>query len=309
MIRFDRIVFPTDFSDCSDHALSYAVFLANRFEGELHMLHALVLHGEDPANPDHRFPEMHALLGRLEEVAHSELGRVAEREELAVLTVRQEQRRGFDPGGVILDYAQEIDAELIVMGTHGRRGARRLLLGSVAEDVLRRSPIPTLFVRQSGDRTHLETLDTLLVPVDFSATSKGVVRWAASLAQSLQARLRLLHVIEIPVLPSVYGQPIPIDMTDLRRRSLDALERLAVETGVAGEGTDFLVSTGLPATEIAAEAERLEAGMIVMPPRSHGRLEHFLAGRTTDLVMRTAPCPVLTTGLRSTVVEDGGEEE
>lgn len=307
MIHFDRIVFPTDFSECSNHALGYAVLLADRFESELHMLHAVVLHGDDPANPEQRFPEAHALLDRLEKVAQSELGRVAAREDLAVLKVRQEQRRGFDPGSVILDFAREIDAGLIVMGTHGRRGARRLLLGSVAENVLRRSPVPVLFVRQSGERTHLERIDTILAPVDFSPASKLAVRQAAALAETLAASLRLLHVIETPVLPSVYGQPMPFDTTDLRRRSLAALEQLAEEAGVADEGTDFLASPGYPATEIVAEAERLEAGLIVMPPFSRGRLEHFLTGRTTDLVVRTAPCPVLTTGVRPPV--PGAEAE
>ena len=105
MLDFQRIVFPTDFSECSDQAFDYAVFMAERFDSELHMLHAQVLHFEDPANPTHQFPETQALLDRLEKVAHSELGEVASRDDVSVLRIRQAQRRGFDIGSVILDFA------------------------------------------------------------------------------------------------------------------------------------------------------------------------------------------------------------
>jgi nucleotide-binding universal stress UspA family protein len=311
MLSFERIVFPTDFSECSDQALNYAVFLAERFESELHMLHAQVLHTTDLNHPDQRFPEAHALLDRLETVAHSELGEVAARSDLSVLRVRQAQRRGLDPGSVILDYRREIDAGLIVMGTHGRRGIRRLFLGSVAEDVLRRSSCPVLLVREAAERTHLEGIGTMLVPVDFSLASKLALAKAAELARVLKSRLRLIHIIEIPALPSIYGQPMTFDTTDLRQRSLAALERLAVELGVAGEETEYLAIPGHPATEIVSEAERLKAGLIVMPSHNRGPLSHFLTGRTTDLVVRSSPCPVLTTGTAATAVAGTavGEEE
>jgi len=298
MLDLKRIVFPTDFSDCSDHALDYAVFMAGRFDSQLHMLHAQVLHADDPANDEQGFPEAHALLDRLERVAHSELGERAQRSDVSVLRIRQAQRRGFDAGSVILNFAKEIDAGLIVMGTHGRRGARRLLLGSVAEDVLRRSPRPVLLVREAGERTHLESIDSLLVPIDFSAASRAALGEAADLAESLRARLRLLHVVDIPSLPSVYGQPLVLDMSELSRRALTALENLAAEHKL--EEAEVTTVVGDPATEIVAEAVKAGVGMIVMPPHNRGHLADFLTGRTTDQVVRKAPCPVLTTGLAST---------
>lgn len=306
MLSFEKIVFPTDFSECSDQAFDYAVFMAERFESELHMLHAQVLHFEDPANPTHQFPEAHALLDRLEKVAHSELGAVAERGDLSVLKIRQALRRGFDIGSVILDFAHEIDAGLIVMGTHGRRGARRLLLGSVAEDVLRRSPGPVLLVREAGERTHLEKIETILVPVDFSKASRATVIQAAELARVIGARLRILHVVEIPSLPSVYGQPLIFDLSEITARSLTALEDLIAELNIGTEA-DLLVQPGHPATEIVADAEQSQAGLIVMPPHNRGHLGTLLTGRTTDQVVRQAPCPVLTTGIAATQTAGGAE--
>jgi len=309
MTPFKTIVFPTDFSSCSDRALDYAVLLAERFESQMHMLHAQVLHGDDPSNPRNEFPEANALLDRLENVAHSDLGSVVSRGDVSVLKVQQAQRRGFDPGEVILEFAREVDADLIVMGTHGRRGARRLLLGSVAEHLLRRSELPVLLVRESAERSHLEDIGTILAPVDFSAASKAAVVQAAELAKLLGSRLRLMHVIELPSVPSVYGQPLVFDTNDLTQRSLRALENLAIELGVAGETTDSIVTIGNPATEIVHEAKKDGAGLIVMPPHSRGALSHFLAGRTTDLVVRSAPCPVLTTGVHGENVTEVVEEE
>jgi len=303
MLDFQRIVFPTDFSECSDRAFDYGVFMAERFESELHMLHAQVLHFADPANPEHHFPETAALLDRLEKVAHSQLGAIAERGDLSVLKVRQAQRRGFDIGGVILEFVREIDAGLIVMGTHGRRGARRLLLGSVAEDVLRRSPGPVLLVREAGDRTHLEPIETILVPVDFSPASRAAVVKAAALSKAIGGRLRLLHVVEIPSLPSIYGQPLSFDLTEITTRSLTAMEDLVADLQVETEletEAELLALPGHPATEIVAEATRSRAGLIVMPPHNRGHLGALLTGRTTDQVVRRAPCPVLTTGIAAT---------
>lgn len=299
MFNFERIVFPTDFSECSDRAFDYGVFLAERFDSELHMLHAQVLHFEDPANPTHQFPEAHVLLDRLEKVAHSELGAVAGRRDISVLKIRQAQRRGFDIGTVILDFSREIGAGMIVMGTHGRRGARRLLLGSVAEDVLRRSPDPVLLVREAGERTHLEKIETILVPVDFSEASRAALIEAAELARVIGAGLRVLHVVEIPSLPSVYGQPLVFDLSEITARSLAALEELVAESDLAAEAK-LLALPGHPATEIVAEATKSEAGLIVMPPHNRGHLGTLLTGRTTDQVVRRAPCPVLTTGIAAT---------
>lgn len=306
MLNFERIVFPTDFSECSDRALDYGVFMAERFESELHMLHAQVLHFEDPANPTHQFPEAQALLDRLEKVAHSALGAVADRGDVSVLKIRQAQRRGFDIGSVILDFAREIDAGLIVMGTHGRTGARRLLLGSVAEDVLRRAPGPVLLVREAGERTHLEKIETILAPVDFSNASRNAVVEAAELARVVGAELRMLHVVEIPSLPSVYGQPLVFDLSEITARSLTALEDLAAELDLEAEAK-LLAVPGHPATEIVEEATKTKAGLIVMPPHNRGHLGTFLTGRTTDQVVRRAPCPVLTTGIAATVASEASE--
>ena len=98
MLNFKKVVFPTDFSTCSDQAFDYATLLAEQFGAELHLLNAVVLFDDDPGNPEQRFPEAAALLERLDEVSHSKLGEMVNHDLVAMLRVREIRRRGFSPG-------------------------------------------------------------------------------------------------------------------------------------------------------------------------------------------------------------------
>lgn len=287
------ILFPTDFSDCSRQALNHALFLAENFDAELHMLHAVVLHQEDPANPDLQFTSDVELLDRLSKIAQTRLAELAERTTTQV-KVRQVERRGFSASVVILEYADEVDADLVVMGTHGHRGAARFFLGSVAEQVVRHAHCPVLTLRAEPERA-LEAIQSILVPVDFSEQSRGAVETAAELAGRWNASIELLHVLEIPPLPAFYG-PVP-DVGSAQRLlelSTDELEGLG--RSLVPEGVDWKTTTleGAAASEIVRHAGEAGSDLIVIP--SHGRsgLDRLLLGSTTERVLRTADCPVLT---------------
>lgn len=140
MISLRRILSPTDFSAGSRRAAEYAGFLARRLGAELHLLHA-VLVGQERAADGDEAASVEQLLERQAESLRSELG-------APTIELRQVARRGYSAGVVILEYAVEMEAELIVLGTHGRRGAQRLLLGSVAEEVVRYANCPVLTVRE-----------------------------------------------------------------------------------------------------------------------------------------------------------------
>ena len=158
MIRIERILFPTDFFRCADQALDEALYLARRYGAELHMFHAIVLHAEDPHNPAHHFPDVEAIQARLEELAHTDMEAVLAEHEATGIVIRQVHARGISAAGAILEYAEENAADLIVMGTHGRTGIRRAVIGSVAEYVVRHAPCtvvcvkPTLETDESGER-------------------------------------------------------------------------------------------------------------------------------------------------------------
>ena len=166
-----RILYPTDFSATARQALTHALFLAEEYDAELHLLHAVVLHEYDPNDPEHHFPEPKELLKRMFEVADSGIAGLIDDQSAEALQIVEATRKGFAAGQVILDYAAEVDADLIVMGTHGRRGAARLLLGSVAAEVVRRAKCPVMTLCHADEPRTIEAIEKVLVPIDFSEHS------------------------------------------------------------------------------------------------------------------------------------------
>lgn len=150
MIKLDRILVPTDFSDFSKPALAYGCAMAARFDAELHLLHVV----PDPAM---LVPEAAAFSVESME-AQSDLLRVESMKTLNTLPadgwsngkpVVRETRIGA-AFMEIIDYAREQDIDLIVIGTHGRSGLMHVLMGSVAERIVRKSPCPVLTVKPEG---------------------------------------------------------------------------------------------------------------------------------------------------------------
>lgn len=140
------ILVPTDFSDCAEQALDYAVALAGKLGATVHLLNAITI-------PALGVPELGvALTSTMMESTvrthHGELDRLATHR--ASANIDTILRTG-DARDVIVDVAKEIGADLIVMGTHGRRGVRRALIGSIAEGVLRTAPCPVLTIRLRKD--------------------------------------------------------------------------------------------------------------------------------------------------------------
>ena len=150
MIKLDRILVPTDFSDFSKPALTYGCAIAARFDAELHLLHVV----PDPAM---LVPEAAAFSVESME-AQTELLRTESMKTLNTLPpdgwsdgkpVVREVRVGA-AFMEIIDYAREKDIDLIVIGTHGRSGLMHVLMGSVAERIVRKSPCPVLTVKPEG---------------------------------------------------------------------------------------------------------------------------------------------------------------
>lgn len=150
MLRLDKILVPTDFSDFSRPALDYGCELAARFESELHLLNAI----QDPMV----YAPEPVMLGTEAAERYMEEQRAAASEALAKLPggeqelgrpIAREVRLGT-AFVEILRYAKEVQIDLIVIGTHGRTGLKHVLLGSVAERVVRMAPCPVLTVRPEG---------------------------------------------------------------------------------------------------------------------------------------------------------------
>jgi nucleotide-binding universal stress UspA family protein len=292
-----RVVYATDFSRCAAQALPQAVRLADAFGAELHVLHAVVMLADDPHDPAAHLADAAAVAERLRALAAEKMAGAVAAAAAPALDVRQVQERGVSASGVILDYAAEIGADLIVLGTHGRRGVGHLFLGSVAEDVVRRASCAVLTVRERADEPATWRVAAVLVPVDFGPTALATVRAARELAARFGASLRLLHVVEVPVVPQFYfeGRVIePIDTAELRGRAVRQLEALAGEAGGPAVRTEAEAVEGRPWQGIVEYAARAAADLIVMSGEGLGSLGEMLLGSVTERVVRGAACPVLT---------------
>lgn len=277
-----RILFPTDLSEHAHAALPHAINLAALEGGELHLLHVMTLHGPTSAL-------MEELTG--EEKAREALDSLQTGESRVIRSVT----RAVAPSPAILDYADINDVDAIVMGTHGRRGFRRMMLGSVTEEVIRLGRWPVLSIRKSP---HAEEATfnyaRILAPVDFSVNSSVGVEAALDLARRFGARLDLLHVIDIPVLPEFYG-PVMAPSLNLKQATERAQEKMADLAGSLGDDVEVTtdIRVGAAATQIV-EAANDGADLIVIPTHGYSGWDRVLMGSVAEGVLRRAECPVLT---------------
>jgi nucleotide-binding universal stress UspA family protein len=148
MIELKRILFPTDFSDCSSEAKKYACTLTEQFDAELHVLHVVPrLVGFEPRifSPG----DLKAYQDSMTKQAQDQLASVLDSDWRSAHRVVTELRQGT-PFVEIVRYSKETNIDVIVISTHGRTGIPHMLLGSVAEKVVRKAPCPVLTVRPSG---------------------------------------------------------------------------------------------------------------------------------------------------------------
>jgi nucleotide-binding universal stress UspA family protein len=206
--------------------------------------------------------------------------------------------RGGRPADEIVAIARDLEADLIVMATHGRVGVERMLAGSVAERVLTHSPVPVVLVRPGGKRvTHLRTL---LVPTDGTAGAALALGTAVGLARATDARLVLVEAIA-PIPQWVYGvdygmAPTYIDPSweDEAVSAAETYIRGVVsrlqEAGVNAEGC---ARKGEAVATIEAVADATDADLIIMSTHAHTGAARTLLGSTADALVRTAKRPVL----------------
>ena len=310
-MRIRRILYPTDFSPCAKAALGHALFLAQQYDAELHILNAVTLNADDQANPELHFPNGAELLERLIETAAEQMAELISKEHRATLRVTEAQVRGISPAPLILEYADQHDIDLIVMGTHGRRPPARFFLGSVATEIVRHSDCPVMTLRRTEPPREVEAIERLLVPLDFSEHSMTALRYAKDLAHRYEASLQLLHVVEIQTYPTLYGPVATVfDINDFKGVSLEAMDRAMERLGGEPVEYDKYVLGGRAATEIAAFAKEHGSDIVVISTHGLSGLERLLTGSTSEQVVRLVECPVFTVkGFGKSLLENAPEAE
>jgi nucleotide-binding universal stress UspA family protein len=210
-----------------------------------------------------------------------------------------------DPQATIIDQAVSKKADLIVMGTHGRRGFKRLLLGSVTEAVLREAPCPVLTVPpHTSVVSEAVTFKRVLCPIDFSPSALQALGFALDLARQADGRVTLLHVVEW-LAEEEPRASTHFNVPEYRRHMVedaqDRLRHLVAEESRTWVEIDDLVVFGRAYREILRAAETKPADLIVMGAQGRGGIGLAVFGSTTQQIVRGSTCPVLTVrGLRQT---------
>jgi len=293
MLTIDRILFPTDFSPCAEDAFSHAAHLALRYDAEVYVFNVVTPQEADTANPMDFLPLRTDEQGELY-AAGSTVDVKTPVHERGSVHVSYGQIESVSPAEAIVEHATKHEVDLIVMGTHGRRGMDRLLSGSVSEEVVRQAPCPVFTVLAGEEPSPGPYVDRVLAPVDLSEQSPLIVDHAGDLAAAYDASLDLLHVIEQVAYPDAYGvDPLTMSLPEVQERAQEALSSMAERVAdVAPVNTHTMV--GYAAHDIVDFAEENEAGLIVMATHGRTGLRRFLIGSVAEKVMRKAPCPVFT---------------
>jgi nucleotide-binding universal stress UspA family protein len=296
------VLCPTDFSESSAHAIDWAVMIARWYHARVAALHVA-------GSPAGAVPEFG--ISNDDSIGETESTRLRSKTAECVAAAAASGGVAVDilvdvgpPAARILDRAVTLPADMIVMGTHGTSGFEHLVLGSVAEKVLRRALCPVLTVPPLAHSTSQLPFTRLLCAVDFSDSSLTALQYAVSLAEEADARLTVLHVLEWP-----WEEPPPPRLEELPFEQASALAeyrrycekaaaaRLAtlVPASIgASHSPTTQVRHGKPYVQILQVAADEGSDLIVMGVRGRNTLDMMLFGSTANQVVRRATCPVLT---------------
>jgi nucleotide-binding universal stress UspA family protein len=302
MIEIRRILCPVDFSGYSRRALDHAIAIARWYEATVTALHVfspapVAAFGPGPVVFE---PIVLTTVGRDQLLADTKA--FAETESAPGITIEAVVRDG-NTAGEILEQATGMKADLLVIGTHGRSGFERLLLGSVAEKVLRKSNCPVMTV----PRRHPDAVPAgpvlykrILCPVDFSASSLHALKYAISMAQEADGQLTVLHVVGHDLQNTAdTGVEYDAGMTIgnfLKEREEVLRRRLQEIIAGASEfcSVESLITQGKPWREVLRVAAERQSDLIVMGVKGRGAADLWFFGSTAQHVVREASCPVLT---------------
>jgi nucleotide-binding universal stress UspA family protein len=301
MIEIRRILCPIDFSEPSRQALDHAAALAVRYRSTITVLNVCA-----PVPATLAAPGMPLLSAPVPSPADlnarlDSMKRFVETEIVTPAQMQFEIGEG-DAASEILDRAQAISSDLIVMGTHGRSGLDRLILGSVTEKVIRRAPCPVLTVRRPMNDVvpaPERLFHRVLCAVDFSDASLHALEYAFSLAPEADAHVTIVHVVEVsPAPPSeeagvTEARALDAYVTAAAEARARQLQRIVPDSVRARCTVEAIVAVGKAHREIMRIASERHSDVIALG--AHGfSIPQLLFGSTAHQVVRQARCPVLT---------------
>ena len=300
MIQIRRILCPVDLSDHSLRALAHASTLAGWYESSVSALYVetappvvnaarITSFGGAPTAVFEAPQSTRAVDDLRARVARAAKGRA----------VDLEMDDAPDVADAIVRRAVIGGADLIVMGTRGRAGMKRLFAGSVTERVLRTAPSPVLVIPpHDAVPTSTVSFKHIVAAIDFSDSSLAALQWALSLSEEADAHLWLLHAIEVP--PELRAASVVTDQevdelnAFARASALLRLRSLVPEGAEESCSIKTATTVGEASHALLKFAAEHEADLIVMGVQGHGAVDRLIFGSKTRDVVGAATCPVLT---------------
>jgi nucleotide-binding universal stress UspA family protein len=302
MVAIDRILCPVDLSPCSHTALQYALALGRWYDARVTVLHVF-----------RQMPVVDAAAAALgaglyvPPLEMTDVDRAAIERRVAefVAAARGDQEvtvrtcEGTNVREEIIREAREMNADLLVLGSHGLSGVKRLVLGSVAESVLRHAPQPVLIVPAHAPAVPESGVPfkRIVCAVDFHAEAYRALRYAFALAQESDAQLTLLHALEAPAV-HVGAEDLAFELASARepvmRQARENLDALVPDEARAYCTVRAEVVEGRADRAILQLAADVGADLIIMGVRSRDAVDVAVFGSHTQAVVRAAHCPVLT---------------
>lgn len=286
MLKIERILCPVDFSEFSARAYDYAHSLARHYDAKLFVLHIVRSITIDPTFLSSTV--LDKVYSQQAVDAKAQMAKLVAKQAGDPAQIELIVQMGFATDS-ILSFVKQNEIDLVVMGTHGRRGLDRLVTGSTTESILRKSHSPVLAVHEpersfvspqsADDPVHLRKI---LCCVDFSEHSPRALEYAFSLGMQYQAEITLLNVLED-------GKDAP----DQKNRATASMEQLIPEDARNWASITPIVLSGQPYEQIIEHAAESKTDLIVMGVRGRNAVDLAVFGSTTHRVIQLGPCPVL----------------
>ena len=280
-IQLDRILYATDFSRASERALPIVSAVARRYGSQVFLAHI-----NTPETYPIEVPAVPPTDG--EAMTQREMYKLLHEPSLAGLKTTVEIESG-SPVERINKYVEKHSIDLVIIGTHGRTGARHALMGSVAEEIFRRLKCPVLTVGPNLDPrfTLAKTIKNILFPTDLSPESKAVFPYLASLAAEFKSEIVVLHVLPAE----------PARNPDARKLAEPLWQEMQHDFGRHLSPkckASYMVDFGEVAPRILSAADYYQSDLIGLGVREGNELITHLRSTAAYRVVIGAACPVLT---------------
>ncbi|RBI59486.1 universal stress protein [halophilic archaeon] len=279
---FKTILVPVDGSDSANRAAEFGAELASNYDAHLNIVHVLEGGSELLGDAQEAKTQGREMLDEVTELIP---------ESTAISTELIEG----DPDEAISNYADEHDADLIVMGRHGRSGLKEHLVGTTTERVLRQTKVPVVTVPETTGRGDITGVSNLLVPTDGSENAERAAPYGADIATHVGATLHLLSVVDVQAEAGAFsaGGVTEDFINKLKEDGREAVDQLAQHVDDSDIAVQSSVMRGVSYEAIEEYVAENDVDLIVMASEGESDIAGQSLGSVTDRVLRTVDVPVL----------------